>query len=186
MRVEPFFARYLEGQRSNTMTTMRYPSDNEDAGQPSKLPGGGQMTTMRYPSDNEDAGQPLKSPAGGQMMTMRYPSDNEDAGQTVKVPGNATTLKFPSDNEDGGSTVKSPDGGFVTLKFPSDNEDGGVNSQPPACGNKDSGAIDKALGQIEKLLQSLLDMLGFGSSQKEQAPAVTLKFPSDQEDNANG
>ena len=182
MKVQPFFARYLEGQQPNTATTMRYPSDNEDAGQPSKLPGGGQMTTMRYPSDNEDAGQPTKSPGGGQMMTMRYPSDNEDGGQTVKVPGNATTLKFPSDNEDGGCTTKPPDGGYVTMKFPSDNEDGGANAQSPSCGNKDAGTVDKALGQLDKFLQSLFDRLGLGSSQKEQAPAVTLKFPSDQED----
>jgi Serine endopeptidase inhibitors len=59
----PFFARYLEGQIQDLseeemeavaggamdVVTMRYPSDNEDAGD-------GEVTTKKYPSDQEDSG----------------------------------------------------------------------------------------------------------------------------------
>ena len=63
----PFFVRYLEeqscqelteeestsvrgGYSLGTITTLKYPSDNEDIGG-----GGGGVTTLKYPSDNEDA-----------------------------------------------------------------------------------------------------------------------------------
>ncbi len=63
----PFFARYLEGQiqdlseeemaeisGGSMMTTLRYPSDNEDAGD-------GTVVTKKYPSDHEDVGMGMTS-----------------------------------------------------------------------------------------------------------------------------
>lgn len=89
MKVQPFFARFLETQPPNGFVTMKYPSDQEDNGSKATV-----AIATRYPSATVDLGSATKLPAGG-MMTMRYPSDNEDGG--------FQTLKYPSDNEDGGS-----------------------------------------------------------------------------------
>ena len=62
----PFFARYLEGQIYQEMSTQE--TENVKGGF-----SGGQVVTLAYPSDNEDVG-------GGQVVTMAYPSDNEDVG----------------------------------------------------------------------------------------------------------
>lgn len=88
----PFFARYLEGQfcedlsveeteavrggiadvGSGIVTTLKYPSDNED---------GGNGITRKYPFDQED---------GGPKLTKKYPSDADEA----------YTNKYPSDGDD--------------------------------------------------------------------------------------
>ena len=77
----PFFARFLEGQHIAEMseeeseaigggregeepdeivTTLKYPSDNEDGG----------VMTEKFPSDQEDG--------NGRPVTRKFPSDQED------------------------------------------------------------------------------------------------------------
>ena len=85
-RAVPFFARYLEGQSIEDLSTeeietvkggnvdltkfnifsKKYPSDHED-----QL-GSNMAMTRKYPSDHEDgSGHPI-------MATMKYPSDSDD------------------------------------------------------------------------------------------------------------
>ena len=141
MKVQPFFARYLETQKPGVAVTMRYPSDGEDAGSAPST-----MVTMRYPSDSEDAGVDtvLKRPSdmgkvlhpgteAGRIQTLKYPSDNEDAGS---CPGTGCDNKPPVKEQDmlqkllaqimklfglGGADTGKP-GQVTTMKFPSDSD----------------------------------------------------------------
>ena len=113
----PFFERLLEGQNGGRITTLKYPSDNEDGGDVFR-PGGNVSVTEKYPSDNEEGGGSV----GGGITTAKFPSDNEDGGTGVGGGGNVQTKKFPSDNEDGGTGVGGG-GNVQTKKFPSDNDE---------------------------------------------------------------
>jgi hypothetical protein len=94
----PFFARYLEGQfcedlseeemsevqgglrfahptrpkKDEILTTLKYPSDNED--------GGGSLT-KKYPSDQEEH----------LVTTLKYPSDGEDSVVTIDTVNTTPT-----------------------------------------------------------------------------------------------
>ena len=94
----PFFARYLEGQfitevseeemdevqgGRDIVTTLKYPSDNEDGSPDRGIPGHG-IITKKHRYDIEDIG------SGGGWMTKKYPSDADEA----------VTQKYPSDGDD--------------------------------------------------------------------------------------
>jgi hypothetical protein len=144
MKVQPFFARYLETQqKSGGAVTMRYPSDQEDGGAATPSP----VVTMRYPSDNEDAGadtslrlptnmvkvlHPKLTEDAGRFHTLKYPSDNEDAGQCPASSGDQPGLKEAGMLQKflaeimkvlglgGADSCKA--GQVATMKFPSDSD----------------------------------------------------------------
>jgi Serine endopeptidase inhibitors len=82
----PFFAKFLENQRSKEETeqavggaTTKYPSDTDEA------------VTEKYPSDWEDN----TKPAFDNIVTAKYPSDNDED----------VSMKYPSDDDEGGDIM---------------------------------------------------------------------------------
>ncbi|MBW4614197.1 MAG: microviridin/marinostatin family tricyclic proteinase inhibitor [Desmonostoc vinosum HA7617-LM4] len=65
----PFFARFLEGQSCEDMSQEEVNS----------VVGGCKVTTLKYPSDNEDGGVTKKYPSDSdEFVTQKYPSDGDD------------------------------------------------------------------------------------------------------------
>jgi hypothetical protein len=105
--VNPFWTNLLEGQNpASGMTTMKFPSDQEDGGGFPIGGGGIGSATQKYPSDSEDGGGGgFGGIGGGGVTTMKFPSDNEDGSGGFPIGGGggiSMTQKYPSDNEDGG------------------------------------------------------------------------------------
>jgi hypothetical protein len=182
----PFFARFLEHQNRQRITTeserhsrtpdevhitLKSPSDHEDSG--GRNLGHEVVVTLKAPSDHEDSG-PQPSP-----MTRKFPSDAEDHG----IDGCMVTLKAPSDHEDQGGGTERPI--FVTLKFPSDHdEDVPYAGQYPDVQTEKfpSDAEDHSINTMREIPVTLKAPSDHEDGSSHGETVVTLKAPSDHED----
>jgi hypothetical protein len=182
----PFFARFLEHQNRQRITTererlsripdevhvtLKSPSDHEDSGTGNL--GDDVVVTLKAPSDHEDSG-PQPSP-----MTRKFPSDAEDSG----IDGIMVTLKAPSDHEDQSGGTEPPI--FVTFKFPSDHdEDVPYAGQYPDVHTEKfpSDAEDHNIDTLREIPVTLKAPSDHEDGGSHDQPVVTLKAPSDHED----
>ncbi|MBD2605820.1 microviridin/marinostatin family tricyclic proteinase inhibitor [Scytonema hofmannii FACHB-248] len=90
----PFFARYLEGQFCEDLS-----SEEMEA-----VEGGITFVTLKYPSDNEEGGHGGgivtnkfrdKYDWGGGIVTKKYPSDADEYAVTQKYPSDGDDHAFP-------------------------------------------------------------------------------------------
>jgi hypothetical protein len=182
----PFFARFLEHQNRQQITTeperhsrkpaevhvtLKSPSDHEDSG--ARNLGHEVIVTLKAPSDHEDGGPP---PA---PTTRKFPSDAEDYG----IDGFAVTLKAPSDHEDKGGGTEPPV--FVTLKFPSDHDEDVpyAGQYPDVLTEKfPSDVEDHSIDTIREIPVTLKAPSDHEDGSSHGETVVTLKAPSDHED----
>ncbi len=94
----PFFARYLEGQYLAEVSEEEM--DEIQGGKNLSRPIEHMVTSLKYPSDNEDSSpnhpivtnkhRDIDDIGSGGGFTKKYPSDADEA----------TTMKYPSDGDD--------------------------------------------------------------------------------------
>ncbi|MBN9286154.1 MULTISPECIES: microviridin/marinostatin family tricyclic proteinase inhibitor [Flavobacterium] len=82
---KPFFANFLENQLTNEE------KNSVQGGDIITLKATDTLQTLKYPSDNEDGPGPVTVPRYDLLQTMKYPSDNDETGGPILEPGGPFT-----------------------------------------------------------------------------------------------